>query len=509
MTYRPKETIKGPQFEPREAFQRNVRYELLPFRSTRIPGVPGKVLVTTCVGEYLLINEADFQRLIDLRLDTDTELYRALRTRHIVCDAGHSPFLSGVAAQQQTRKQYLREDPGLHIVVTTLRCDHRCHYCQISPRREDEVGFDMTEVTANAVVDRIFESRAPCLTIEFQGGESGLAFDRVRSIVTESRSRERTPSQALRFVLTSTLHRLSDDDLIFCRDHGIELSTSLDGPDFIHDGNRINATRDSYRQTIESIKRARAICGPDSVAALATITRYSLAYAKEIIDTYVELGFDSISLRPVSPLGFAARGIHKLGFTTDEYLAFYEEGLDYLIKLNLAGVAIDESYATLLLTKILTPFATTYVDLQSPCAAGTGVLAYNYDGSVYVSDEARMLAAMGDERFRMGSVHQTLDQLQGSPAMDIVRSTGVAENLPVCKECAFVPYCGADPIYHVATQGDPVGHRSSSEFCHRHTGLFELFFERLSRHDADIQRVFLAWMGRGKATEIEHAGYVT
>ena len=192
----------------------------------------------------------------------------------------------------------------------------------------------------------------------------------------------------------------------------------------------------------------------------------------------------------------------------DEYLRFYRDALAYLLQINLSGTAIEESYATLLLTKILTPFPTTYVDLQSPAAAGNSVLVYNYDGGVYVSDEGRMLAEMGDDRFRMGSVHDAMTTLRRSNAMRIIREAGVAEQLPGCSECAFVPFCGADPVFHVATQGDPVGHRPTSEFCHRHTGLFRILFEYLAKRDPDTMRVFLSWMGRRSLEEVPHAGYL-
>lgn len=194
--------------------------------------------------------------------------------------------------------------------------------------------------------------------------------------------------------------------LHYCRDHGIELSTSLDGPVDIHNANRPNLTGDSWQKTIASVKRAREICGADHVSALTTVTRRSLSAAKDIIDTYVEQGFKTISLRPISPFGFAVKTAGKLGYSAAEFISFYREALAYLLELNLSGTQIEETYTSLLLTRILTPFPTSYVDLQSPCAAGRNVLVYNYDGGVYVSDEGRMLAEMGDNRFRMGSVHQ-------------------------------------------------------------------------------------------------------
>lgn len=483
-------------------------YELLPFRHTRIPSLPGQMLLTSPVGEYLLVSDADFVDLLEGRLKRPSAVYRALRSRMMVCDADREPFLEGLVSQRHTKRLFADHDPALHIFVVTLRCDHRCHYCQVTPQKLSAPGYDMSEETADAALDRVFESTAPGLTIEFQGGESVLAFDRIREIALKAEARERRPGQALRFVLASTLHLLTDEQLEFCRDHRIELSTSLDGPAEVHDANRPNGTQDSHRRTLEAIARAREICGHDRVSALATITRHSLRYARAIVDQYVELGFDAISLRPISPFGFAVQTAGKLGYSTDEYLAFYREALNYLVQLNLTGTRIEETYASLLLTRILTPFPTGYVDLQSPAAAGRGVLVYNYDGSVYVSDEARMLAEMGDRRFRMGSVHEPMEVLRQSAAMKIIQETGDAEQLPGCSTCAYVPYCGADPVHNVATQGDPVGHRPTSEFCHRHTGQFRLLFERLAARDPDTTRVFLSWIRRVPVLAIPHPGYM-
>ncbi|VVO15081.1 hypothetical protein PS914_04598 [Pseudomonas fluorescens] len=151
----------------------------------------------------------------------------------------------------------------------------------------------------------------------------------------------------------------------------------------------------------------------------------------------------------------------------NEFIGFYMKALSYLMKLNAQGTYISESYASLLLTNILTPFASGYVDLRSPLGAGLGTLVYNYDGDVYPSDEARMLLEMGEDGLMLGSVSQPLKELLQSPVIDMLLSAGVAEALPGCSDCALVPFCGADPIEHFARQGDPIGHRSFSSFCER------------------------------------------
>ena len=47
----------------------------------------------------------------------------------------------------------------------------------------------------------------------------------------------------------------------------------------------------------------------------------------------------------------------------------------------------------------MTPFSTGFVDLQSPSGAGIAGAIYYYNGDVYPTDEARMLAEMGDQSF--------------------------------------------------------------------------------------------------------------
>src|SRR5437868_14968242 len=122
--------------------------------------------------------------------------------------------------------------------------------------------------------------------------------------------------------------------------------------------------------------------------------------------------------------------------------------MDYIIELNRRGINFVEVYAQLLLTRMLTPFATGYVDLQSPAGAGIGVAVYNYDGDVYASDESRMLAEMGDSEFRLGNVHQnSYVEIFGGDLLRRIVASSCIESIPGCSDCAFQSFCGSDPIF--------------------------------------------------------------
>lgn len=53
-----------------------------------------------------------------------------------------------------------------------------------------------------------------------------------------------------------------------------------------------------------------------------------------MIDAYVELGLDSVFLRPLNPYGFAAAELEKLGYTPEEFIEYYEKSMDYILELN-------------------------------------------------------------------------------------------------------------------------------------------------------------------------------
>jgi len=351
----------------------------------------------------------------------------------------------------------------------------------------------MSPETAMKAIDWVFCSPAPEMKIEFQGGEPTLNWPLVEQVVTASSERAIAENRKLEFVVATNLSALDDRMLAFCRHYNIHLSTSLDGPADLHNANRPRPGRDSYERFRRNLELARTVLGHDRVSALMTTTPASLTQVKSIIDEYVALSFDSIFLRPISPYGFAKRTGLDQSYGAATFLKFYREGLGHIIELNRRGIPFVETFAQILLRKVLTPFSVGYVDLQSPAALGTGVLVYNYDGDVYASDEGRMLAEMGDRSFRLGRIGDRYDDVMTSERLRSLTEKSCLEVMPGCSECAYSPYCGADPVQNWATQGDPTGHRPTSEFCSRQTGIFEHLFDVLRNGDEFTRRLFFAW----------------
>jgi His-Xaa-Ser system radical SAM maturase HxsB len=472
---------------------------LLPFRFTRLNG---KELLVNEAGEFLFAPQGTVQSLVAEQLDTNSELYRDLKAKHFVYDDSSSPLLDVLATKVRTKFDHICGGTKLHIFVVTLRCEHSCDYCQVSRRTPNRGEFDMSAATADRAIAMMMDSPAREVTLEIQGGEPLLAFDVIQYIVPRAKKLAAEKGKNLDIVVCSNLACVTDDILKYFRDEGVKVSTSLDGPAFLHNKNRPRPGHDSYERAIEGIERSRAILGMESVAALMTTTATSLDYAVEIVDEYVRREFHSIFLRPISPYGFAVKTRHRTGYEMGRFLEFYEKGLAHILKINRGGYRIAEVYTQILLTKMLTPHGTRYVDMQSPAGEAWNVLVYNYDGDVYASDESRMLAEMNDWTFRLGNVHRDTRRtvLTGDPALRMFQAS-CNQALVGCSDCAFQSYCAADPVYHHATQGDMYGSRPTSGFCARNMEVIKHLFSMIEKDDRETMRILWSWITGERAIQ--------
>jgi uncharacterized protein len=464
-------------------------YRLLPLRFLLLD--TDRYVLTNLAGGYRVIKRNDLDDLVNHRLDSHSSIYDDLKADHFLADSDSDVYGEFLSAKYRTRYAHLPEFTALHLFVVTLRCDHSCQYCQVSRVSQDRGSYDMTRETADSAIELMFESPSPYLKVEFQGGEPLLNFSLIQYIV--NKVNRRNDGRRIQFVIASNLAPLTDEMLDFAVEHRIYFSTSLDGPAELHDRNRPRPNGDSYARVVAGIHRIRKRLGKEGVSALMTSTAESLKQPEAIIDEYVRLGFTSIFLRYTSPYGFAVKTSARIGYETERFVHFFKQGLQHILELNIRGIKIYEIYSRLLLERILTPYPTHYVDLQSPSGLGLSVLVYNYDGDVYASDEGRMLAEMGDKTFRLGTVHESQrDLFLNSNILPTIFST-MLEGLPGCCDCALLPFCGSDPVFHYRTQGDISGHRPSSAFCKRNMELMRHLI-RLLEDDARAASILRSWL---------------
>ena len=110
-------------------------------------------------------------------------------------------------------------------------------------------------------VDLMFSSPSPYLTMEFQGGEPSLVPDLLEYGMSYATSLNQVRKRQLKFVLCTNCVNLTDRVLALCKEYDVLISTSLDGPSFLHNRNR--GKTDSYERVISGIERARSVLGKE------------------------------------------------------------------------------------------------------------------------------------------------------------------------------------------------------------------------------------------------------
>ena len=468
---------------------------LVPVRHRKVGAA---VLLTTHFGDWVFVSEQEFAGLMQGQLESGSELERRLRDKGFLVDSLDS---NALAQRLRHKKSFLRYGPNLHVLVVTLRCNATCVYCHASRAPMDRVDTDMSRETAEKCVDLALRSTAPRITLEFQGGEPLANFPVVQHAIEYALAKNRAYGKELEFTMVSNLSLMDDERLDYLVRHKVQICTSIDGPPALHDKQRILAGGSAFDKAahwIRAINQRYVDLGLDPtlyhVEALITVTRAALDHPRQIVDTYLAVGCRALFLRPLDPFGFASETSHKIEYARRSYLDFYREAVDYMLEKNAAGSEILERYAAIFLTKILTDDDPNFLDIRSPCGAGIGQLAYNYDGSLFTCDEGRMLHEMGDDLFMLGTAGEA--KYRELMTHDTVRAMLAASNLdaqPDCVSCTYAAYCGICPVHNYETQGSLHGRMRESDWCQVHKGIQDYLFEKLLQDDAEVVRTLTRW----------------
>lgn len=462
-------------------------YFLLPFDFTEIAD---KEVIVNELGGMIISPKGTVQKIVDRTLPKD-DLYKSLVANFFISEQMIPPLAEVYAERLREKKRFLESWTGLHIFVMTLRCNQNCVYCQASSQNEESAGCTMSKETMAKSVELMFHSPSDSITMEFQGGEPSLVPDLIEYGIQLTEEKNKTAQKEIHYVLCTNSIHLTERMLEICKKYGVVISTSLDGPAFLHNSNR--GKKDSYEKVVAGIEKGRMAVGPDKVSALMTTSVEGLNYPIEIVDEYVKLGFHAIFLRALNPYGLATHNDNWSEYT-DRFIDFYKKAFEHILELNHSGIYFVEEFAAIILRKMLTPYCTGFVDLQSPAGVINSVLIYNYDGGVYCSDESRMLAEFNDYTFRLGSVNDKYEDLVFGKNAKEIANTWANEALAGCSDCALKQYCGADPVRNYSTQGDMYGNRATSLLCRKNKAIIEYLISLIiERHD-EVMPIFRSWL---------------
>jgi len=387
------------------------------------------------------------------------------------------------------------------MVEVTNYCNLECDYCHASSVSLEEIELKKADALKKKIldgtIDMIFQSPSRNIKVELQGGEPLVNWKNAKYLIEQTYAKSlEYPDKNTEIILCTNLLLIDEEKLAVLKKYNVSISTSLDGTMELHDKHRkTHGGTGSYSQFIEKLNLTRKILGHDNVGALLTVSKSNLYRLKEVIDEYIKLGFDGVFIRALNPYGMATKNLDTLGYPVEDFIKEYIKTLEYIIELNLKGVHFVDYYSSLLMSRILTPFSTGFMDLQNPAGAGISGVMYDFNGDVYPTDEARMLARTGNTNFKIGNV--LIDDyskiFENEKLKDITRKS-ILQTTPSCANCIYNAYCGSDPIRNFVESGDIVGHRPTSDFCTKNKMLFEYLMKVVEKNNSEIMDVFWSWI---------------
>lgn len=450
-----------------------------------------RILITNDFGQHMFLTGQEFQTFMTGRTERNSPLYEKLHQKLFLLEPMEI-FSNEIADDLRSMKNYLFASTSLHIFVVTNICNLHCIYCQAQDKNTYKKGF-MSAETAKRAVDIALQSPAKNLTFEFQGGEPLLNFPVIQQIIEYSEMN--CGDKEIQYTLVSNLSLLTEEILDYLILHQVNICTSIDGPKELHNQNRIcmDSGSSSFEMAQAGINRIKAKAY--SFNAIQTTTRISLQYARDIVQTYHQLGMPGIFLRPLTPLGFAKAEWERIGYSPDEWLAFYRQAFDEILKINKDGCCFPEQHAVYFLKKILHGYALNYMELRSPCGAALGQLAYYYDGNIYTCDEARMVAEAGNPAFRLGNVFDNSYQdIISSSTCKATCTASILEAVPGCCDCVYQPYCGICPVINYALEGDIFPKQLGGYRCRIYGGILDYLFDLIEKNDSDTLHILESWL---------------
>jgi His-Xaa-Ser system radical SAM maturase HxsB len=451
----------------------------LPVRSRAITGQ--RVLHVSDSGEFFASGGDFLDRMLD---DAATAVDRAFLLDHgHLADEGSS-FQTTARLLNLAQRWSRTGELDYLILVPTLRCNLSCSYCQVSRVTDKAQGFDWSDDTLAAVLAFIDALPTDHIKIEFQGGEPTLRPDLMQAVI------DRCDRFALKqFVICTNLQAL-DTKLwsIFDNEH-LYISTSLDGTKATHASQRTGERTNGF---LDNLTAVIARYGPEKVSALPTINPKAPPGIDDIIETYKGFGFESIFLRPINYQGFA-RKRHRYSRELDEsWNAYHRAFVERIIAINWEDRTrvLEETYFSICLRRVFQPRADRHVDLRNPNPLAVDYLVIDHDGTIYPTDEARMLARSGVVDLGLGKVGgdwkgETWKLLNGhcSNAFD-----------PACERCAYQPFCGKDVVDDLARYGTIDVDRTETAFCQKHLAIFDHIFDLIYRDDERVNYSFSRWL---------------
>jgi uncharacterized protein len=455
------------------------------FNRFRFKKYLGNYLVIGNDGGSIFLTENEFKDMLEKRIIHGSELYNKLINSRIIIDGSNLGQLEkGII----NRYHFIKGYPTLNIVVISNRCTHKCVYCHAASAQAAKEEFDLSLENAKKTCDTILSNPSKNILIEFQGGEPLINFEAIQFIVEYAR--KNANGKKINFALVTNLELMDDLKFEYLIKNNISICTSLDGNEEVHNFNRKSENKEfnSFLNIVKWIEKIKKVQKP---AALVTVTKKGIENYKEIIDTYIKLGFESIFLRPLHFLGTAKSTISSIGYTGSEFIEFYKKSLNYIIEKNKQGIKLVEMNALYKMHKITDRPDPCLSELMSPSGSCIGQIAYNHDGRVFSCDDGRNESS-SDGFFQIGVAGEDINTILSRDKVKLIVESSINDKYD-CDLCVYKPFCGFSTPQNYGKLNTIVPINIEDSRCKIAMGEFDFLFEKMKNNKEDWN-VLYSWI---------------
>jgi len=363
--------------------------------------------------------------------------------------------------------------PYYFVLEITNKCNLGCKYCRANPSPPEK---HMDFKTMKMAIDKILMLPNKYATFLFHGGEPLLNLPIIEKAIYYTKRRAK--NKKIKFSIQTNGTLLNQEIINFFKEHNIHIGISLDGPQEIHNRNRIYPNgKGSFGQVIKAINLLKK--NNLSFGVIAVITRpkdvkklYSFLVAYKI--KYIRLNYYYTQNTQSKEKLMSSQ---KQKEFANEHFRLFKKIVDYnkdsSSKIILGNIHF--MLHTLLAKK------TIYMCMRAPCGAGNSTLGINVNGDIYPCDR------MKDKiEFKIGNIKEDKslrEIILNSPILKKLKSR-IPENIPKCRACAFKNFCSSGCVNNSYAYFGSL-HRES-DFCQYYKTLYPALVKLASQRRDEV-----------------------
>ncbi|MCU0288409.1 MAG: SPASM domain-containing protein [Acidobacteria bacterium] len=183
------------------------------------------------------------------------------------------------------------------VLFVSQDCNLNCRYCYIQHGGHIQKKY-MSEEVARAAVDLLFQEshKVTDLGISFYGGEPMLQFDLIKKIIPYATRKAGEFHKTIKYTMTTNGTLLTDKAIEFLSANNVKVMVSLDGPQKIHDENRVFVDGSgSFSSAFSAFIKLKT---KDKNTRTLTVMRSFDSSMTDIAQSLLDLGSHNFSIHP-------------------------------------------------------------------------------------------------------------------------------------------------------------------------------------------------------------------